>query len=140
MISLMCLLGGKSMESNMKTLDLSFPQALRSMTDQDFNEYDVHTKKASITFLGRNITSTLGIQLFKFMSIVIPLIPTVVLVLYNGIQLEALITRSNMVASRFSQDQKALSLSVLASCLQDERYSLVFYSLITTKGERVNQR
>ena len=140
MISLMCLLGGKSMESNMKTLDLSFPQALRSMTDQDFNEYDVHTKKASITFLGRNITSTLGIQLFKFMSIVIPLIPTVVLVLYNGIQLEALITRSNMVASRFSQVQNAISLSVLASCLQDERYSLVFYSLSTTKGERVNQR
>ena len=140
MISLMCLLGGKSMESNMKTLDLSFPQALRSMTDQDFNEYDVHTKKASITFLGRNITSTLGIQLFKFMSIVIPLIPTVVLVLYNGIQLEALITRSNMVASRFSQVQSAISLSVLASCLQDERYSLVFYSLSTTKGERVNQR
>ena len=128
------------MESNMKTLDLSFPQALRSMTDQDFNEYDVHTKKASITFLGRNITSTLGIQLFKFMSIVIPLIPTVVLVLYNGIQLEALITRSNMVASRFSQVQSAISLSVLASCLQDERYSLVFYSLSTTKGERVNQR
>ena len=128
------------MESNLKNLDWSFPQALKSMTDQDFNEYDVHTKKASITFLGRNITSTLGIQLFKFMSIVIPLIPTVVLVLYNGIQLEALITRSNMVASRFSQVQSAISLSVLASCLQDERYRLVFYSLITTKGERVNQR
>ena len=127
------------MESNMKNLDWSFPQALKSMTDQDFNEYDVHTKKASITFLGRNITSTLGIQLFKFMSIVIPLIPTLVLVLYNGIQLEALITRSNLVATRFEQVQNAISLSVLASCLQDERYSLVFYSLSTTKGERVNQ-
>ena len=128
------------MESNLKNLDWSFPQALKSMTDQDFNESDVHTKKASITFLGRNITSTLGIQLFKFLSIVIPLIPTLVLVLYNGIQLEALITRSNLVATRFSQVQNAISLSVLASCLQDERYSLVFYSLATSKGERVNQR
>ena len=128
------------MESNLKNLDWSFPQALKSMTDQDFNESDVQTKKASITFLGRNITSTLGIQLFKFLSIVIPLIPTLVLVLYNGIQLEALITRSNLVATRFSQVQNAISLSVLASCLQDERYSLVFYSLATSKGERVNQR
>ena len=76
----------------------------------------------------------------KFLSIVIPLIPTLVLVLYNGIQLEALITRSNLVATRFSQVQNAISLSVLASCLQDERYSLVFYSLATSKGERVNQR
>ena len=128
------------MESNLKNLDWSFPQALKSMTDQDFNESDVQTKKASITFLGRNITSTLGIQLFKFLSIVIPLVPTLVLVLYNGIQLEALITRSNLVATRFSQVQNAISLSVLASCLQDERYSLVFYSLATSKGERVNQR
>ena len=74
------------MESNLKNLEWSFPQALKSMTDQDFNESDVQTKKASITFLGRNITSTLGIQLFKFLSIVIPLVPTLVLVLYNGIQ------------------------------------------------------
>ena len=62
-------LGGKSMESNLKNLDWSFPQALKSMSDQEFNEYDVHTKKASITFLGRNITSTLGIQLFKVRNI-----------------------------------------------------------------------
>ena len=66
------------MESNLKNLDWSFPQALKSMTDQDFNEYDVHTKKASITFLGRNITSTLGIQLFKVRNIWVfsPLVPS----------------------------------------------------------------
>ena len=71
-------LGGKSMESNLKNLDWSFPQALKSMSDQEFNEYDVHTKKASITFLGRNITSTLGIQLFKVRNIWFfsPLVPS----------------------------------------------------------------
>ena len=90
-------LGGKSIESNLKNLDWSFPQALKSMTDQDFNESDVQTKKASITFLGRNITSTLGIQLFKFLSIIIPLIPTLVLVLYNGIQVRNIWYFSHLV-------------------------------------------
>ena len=59
--------------------------------------------KTSITFLGRNITSKFGIQLFKFMSIIIPLLPTFALVLYNSIQLESLITRSNLLAESFEQ-------------------------------------
>ena len=88
------------MESNLKNLEWSFPQALKSMTDQDFNESDVQTKKASITFLGRNITSTLGIQLFKFLSIVIPLIPTLVLVLYNGIQVRNIWVFSPLIPSK----------------------------------------
>ena len=92
----------RSIDSEMKTVDFSFPQALRSMT-REVNETDAHKIKASITFLGRNITSSIGIKLFKFLSIVIPLVPTFALVLYNGVQLEALITRSNLVADRFSQ-------------------------------------
>ena len=92
----------RSFDSELKTVDFSFPQALRSMT-REVNETDAHKIKASITFLGRNITSSIGIKLFKFLSIVIPLVPTFALVLYNGVQLEALITRSNLVADRFSQ-------------------------------------
>ena len=93
----------RSFDSELKTVDFSFPQALRSMT-RDENYYE-HKIKASITFLGHNITSSIGIQIFKFLSIIIPLLPTLALVLYNGVQLEALITRSNLVADRFSQVQ-----------------------------------
>ena len=59
--------------------------------------------KAAITFLGKEITSIFGIQLFKFMSILIPLLPTFALVIYNSIQLEALITRSNLLSESFDQ-------------------------------------
>jgi hypothetical protein len=59
--------------------------------------------KAVITFMGRNITSKVGVWLFKFMSIVVPLLPTFALVLYNGIQLESLITRSNLLQKSFEQ-------------------------------------
>ena len=37
------------------------------------------------------------------MSIVVPLLPTFALVLYNGIQLESLITRSNLLQKSFEQ-------------------------------------
>ena len=37
------------------------------------------------------------------MSIIVPLLPTFALVLYNGIQLESLITRSNLLAESFEQ-------------------------------------
>ena len=59
--------------------------------------------KAVITFMGRSITSKFGVWLFKFMSIVVPLLPTFALVLYNGIQLESLITRSNLLQKSFEQ-------------------------------------
>jgi len=113
---------------------------LPTFTNRGLKNYDTLVDpKATITFLGRNITSKFGIQLFKFMSIIVPLLPTFALVLYNGIQLESLITRSNLLAESFEQVQNAISLSVLASCLQNERYSLVFQSLSTSKGERLNQ-
>jgi len=102
-------------------------------------EHKLGKPKAVITFMGRNITSKVGVWLFKFMSIVVPLLPTFALVLYNGIQLESLITRSNLLQKSFEQVQNAISLSVLTSCLQNERYSLVFQSLSTSKGERLNQ-
>ena len=59
--------------------------------------------KAVITFMGRSITSKVGVWLFKFMSIVVPLLPTFALVLYNGVQLESLITRSNLLQKSFEQ-------------------------------------
>ena len=37
-----------------------------------------------------------------------PLLPTFALVLYNGIQLESLITRSNLLAQSFEQVSKAI--------------------------------
>ena len=55
----------RSFDSELKTVDFSFPQALRSMT-RDENYYE-HKIKASITFLGHNITSSIGIQIFKFL-------------------------------------------------------------------------
>ena len=73
-------------------------------TNRRLKNYDTLVDpKATITFLGRNITSKFGIQLFKFMSIIVPLLPTVALVLYNGIQLESLITKNNLLAESFEQ-------------------------------------
>ena len=77
---------------------------LPTFTNRGLKNYDTLVDpKATITFLGRNITSKFGIQLFKFMSIIVPLLPTFALVLYNGIQLESLITRSNLLAESFEQ-------------------------------------
>ena len=77
---------------------------LPTFTNRRLKNYDTLVDpKATITFLGRNITSKYGIQLFKFMSIFVPLLPTFALVLYNGIQLESLITRSNLLAESFEQ-------------------------------------
>ena len=73
------------------------------MNLKEYNNDNLGDPKATITFLGRNITSKFGIQLFKFMSIIVPLLPTFALVLYNGIQLESLITRSNLLAESFEQ-------------------------------------
>ena len=79
----------RSMDDEMsRTVDFSLPLALKSVTSDMINPENEVNAKVSITFLGRNITSTFGIHLFKILSIVIPLIPTFVLVMYNGIQLE----------------------------------------------------
>ena len=43
--------------------------------------------------MGWNISSNFGKRLFRFMSVIVPLMPTFALVLYNGVQLESLVTR-----------------------------------------------
>ena len=59
--------------------------------------------RSSITFMGQGVMSNFGIQLFKLLSILIPLMPTFGLVIYNGIQLEAMITRSNILKQSYEQ-------------------------------------
>ena len=57
--------------------------------------------KISITFLGINVTSKFGVQMMKVVSIIVPLIPTFILVAFNGYQLEGLLGRSNLLDKNY---------------------------------------
>ena len=76
--------------------------------------------------------------MFKFMSVVVPLLPTFALVLYNSIQLESLYHKSNMLDANYHQLQNAISISILVSNLQDERYNMGFRTLSNIKEQPVN--
>lgn len=69
------------------------------------------------------------------MSVIVPLMPTFALVLYNGIQLESLVTRNYLLEANYDQLQNAISMSILVSSLQDERYNLAFLTFSYTKGQ-----
>ena len=84
----------------------------------------------SITIFGLNITSKAGIALYKFLAILVPLIPTFFLIIYNAIQLEGIVTRSNLLDTMFAKQIDATKLTLLASKLQDERYNVIFTILM----------
>ncbi len=92
----------------------------------------------SITFMGWNITSKSGRNLFKFVSVIVPLLPTFALIIFNGIQMETLSTKNTIIDRNFKQLQNAISISVLVSKLQDERYNMGFRTLSNTKAEAVD--
>ena len=96
--------------------------------------------KVSITFLGVNITSRSGLKMFKTMSILVPLMPTIILCLYNGFQLEGLLKRSDILKENYKQLQNAIAMSVLVSALQDERFNMAFLTLSNKEGQIFNIR
>ena len=90
-----------------------------------------------VTFMGWNISSNFGKRLFRFMSVIVPLMPTFALVLYNGVQLESLVTKNYILEDNYNQLQNAISMSILVSSLQDERYNLAFLTFSYTKGKQI---
>lgn len=84
----------------------------------------------SITILGFNITSKAGIAMYKYLSIIVPLIPTFFLIIYNAFQLEGIMARSNLLDATFAKQIDANKLTILASKLQDERYNVIFTILM----------
>lgn len=88
--------------------------------------------------MGWNITSAGGRRIFKYTSIIIPLLPTFVLIIYNGLQLENLYSKSMSYESNFVKLQDAIKLSLLVSNLQDERYNMAFRTLSNNKAEQLD--
>ena len=84
----------------------------------------------TITIFGLNITSKSGIALYKFLAIIVPLLPTFFLIIYNAIQLEGIVARSNLLDAMFAKQIDANKLTLLASKLQDERYNVIFTILM----------
>ena len=68
--------------------------------------------------------------MYKFLSIIVPLIPTFFLIIYNAVQLEGIVARSNLLDSMFVKQIDANKLTILASKLQDERYNVIFTILM----------
>ena len=91
---------------------------------------DLTDSQISITIFGYNITSKSGIMMYKFLSIIVPLIPTFFLIIYNAVQLEGIVARSNLLDSMFVKQIDANKLTILASKLQDERYNVIFTILM----------
>ena len=91
---------------------------------------DLTDSQISITIFGYNITSKSGIMMYKFLSIIVPLIPTFFLIIYNAVQLEGIVARSNLLDSMFIKQIDANKLTILASKLQDERYNVIFTILM----------
>ena len=75
----------------------------------------------NITIFGFNITSKTGIAMYKFLAILVPLIPTIFLIVYNAVQLEGIVARSNLLDAMYAKQIDANKLTILASKLQDER-------------------
>ena len=84
----------------------------------------------TITIFGFNITSKSGLALYKFLAIIVPLLPTFFLIIYNAIQLEGIVARSNLLDAMFAKQIDANKLTLLASKLQDERYNVIFTILM----------
>ena len=84
----------------------------------------------NITIFGFNITSKTGIAMYKFLAILVPLIPTIFLIVYNAVQLEGIVARSNLLDAMYAKQIDANKLTILASKLQDERYNVIFTILM----------
>ena len=68
--------------------------------------------------------------MYKYLSIIVPLIPTFFLIIYNAFQIEGIMARSNLLDATFAKQVDANKLTFLASKLQDERYNVIFTILM----------
>ena len=91
----------------------------------------VENTLASIQFLGYAITSKVGLNVYKSVSIILPLLPTFALIVHNALELNDMVRASQTLDKNFAQQVSANSLSVLASKLQDERYNAIFDILMS---------
>ena len=87
--------------------------------------------QTSIRFLGYSITGKVGLTLYKSVSIILPLLPTFALIIYNAVELNDMVRKSNTLDKNYVQQVSANSLSILASKLQDERYNAIFDILMS---------
>ena len=58
---------------------------------------------ASITFMGFNITTMGGVQVYKMVITILPLIPIVILLVQNGIYVNELLANQNSIIATESQ-------------------------------------
>ena len=91
----------------------------------------VENTLANIRFLGYAITSKVGLNVYKSVSIILPLLPTFALIVHNAFELNDMVRASQTLDKNFAQQVSANSLSVLASKLQDERYNAIFDILMS---------
>lgn len=120
-----------------------FSQASETfITNSSKDESSSYTDtKVSITFLGFNITSKIGIQAFKVMSVCIPLIPTLLLILYNSVQLEGLWSRSSILAENYSRVTRKIFMSTHATFhtffVSVEKRHIAVSSCFSSPGRKV---
>ena len=69
--------------------------------------------------------------LYKSVSVILPLLPTFALIVYNAYELNDMVRESQTLDKNFEEQVAANSLSVLASKLQDERYNAIFDILMS---------
>ena len=81
--------------------------------------------------MGYSITGKVGLTLYKSVSIILPLLPTFALIIYNAVELNDMVRKSNTLDKNYVQQVSANSLSILASKLQDERYNAIFDILMS---------
>ena len=91
-------------------------------------------QQIKVSLFGWDIVTKSGRQLYKYLSIVAPLLPTLALIVYNGFELESLYRRSMSLDREFAELQNSITISILVSKLQDERYNMAFRTLSNTKG------
>ena len=81
--------------------------------------------------MGYSITGKVGLTLYKSVSIILPLLPTFALIVYNAVELNDMVKKSQTLDKNYVQQVSANSLSILASKLQDERYNAIFDILMS---------
>ena len=73
----------------------------------------------------------MGLNLYKSVSIILPLLPTIALIVYNAFELNEMVLKSQTLDMNYKQQLSANSISILASKLQDERYNAIFDILMS---------
>ena len=73
----------------------------------------------------------MGLNLYKSVSIILPLLPTIALIVYNAFELNEMVLKSQTLDMNCKQQLSANSISILASKLQDERYNAIFDILMS---------